>query len=379
MNNSLEYNFKGIIPVPAKALKGKKIFVASFFLLAGLIIYDIIAYIALIVEGFDIAEAFGRFGFLPFSYIFFNSAIAFWMYNYIAPILAVFVVTVGIISIAQIDFETLRGNPFFSGRQAISYGFSRIRRLFLSWTAVLIFILFIALLGVIVGLIARIPYIGEILYSVFFFFPNFIVALFAVLIIIILILSVLIMPVAVSADRVGESFQSILETFLTFTRQPIRWILYTAYSLIAAKVAAFVFAWVSFMAILFLHCITWLGGGDKITGIIASGVKHLPIDSGIVAFMTNIFPGINFGFDLSSLPPGGTDSIAGYIMTVSLFLIFLIICGYALSVIATGQAYAYAVIKKMRDDHKITDEKPLFYEEEWVNPPIDEDKNKNDI
>jgi hypothetical protein len=374
VDGSLDYNFKGIIAIPARALKGKKIFVSSLFLLAGLILYDIIAYLALVVDGYDFAESFNQYGFLPFSYISFNSPVAFWLYNYIAPLLAIFVIAVGIISITQIDFENLRGNPFFSYKQAISYGFGRIQQLFLSWLTILVFILLIVLLGVIVGLIARIPYLGEFLYSIFFFFPNFIIALLTVFIILVFILSVLIMPAAVSADRVGESFQSILETFLTFTRQPVRWVLYTAYSLAAAKVASFILAWLSFMAVQFLHSVTWLGGGDKITGLIASGARHLPLDSPAMTFMTNIFPGLNFGFDLSLLPSGGTDSLAGYIMTASLFLIFLMICGYFLSVIATGQAYAFAVIKKMRDDHKITDEKPLFYREEWANPPIDENK-----
>ena len=62
-------------------------------------------------------------------------------------------------------------------------------------------------------------------------------------------------------------------------------------------------------------------------------------------------------------------------MAISLFLIFLIIWGYIFSCIATGQAYALAVIRKIRDGRAIGDEKSLFYEEEYVNPPLDADGN----
>ncbi len=180
------------------------------------------------------------------------------------------------------------------------------------------------------------------------------------------------MPAALAADSKGETFRSIVETFLTITRQPIRWVVYTVYSFICAKVASFVFAYFAYRAVQLLQFMTKLGGGEKIDNLIASGLNHLPLDSPIVSFITNLFPGINFGFALSLPTQSGTDSLAGYIMAISLFLIFLIVWGYILSIIATGQAYAFAIIKKKRDDYAITDEDSLFFESAWVNPQKNE-------
>jgi hypothetical protein len=222
------------------------------------------------------------------------------------------------------------------------------------------------------GLITRIPHIGELLYSLFFFFPNFIVALFATIAILIQILSILILPAAVAADRKGEVFKSIVETFLTVTRQPFRWFSYTLYTLAAAKIGSFIFAYFSYRAVQFLIFMTQLGGGEKINNLIASGLSHLPINSPAVKFITNLFPGLDFGFDLSLPLQGGTNSLAGFIMAVMLFLIFLATWGYMLSVIATGQVYIYAVIKKKRDNYAITDEKPLFFKSEWHDPGKEE-------
>ncbi len=244
--------------------------------------------------------------------------------------------------------------------------------------AIVLFIGFIALPAFIGALIARILYIGEIIYSLFFFFPNFIVALFTVLAILVLLLSVMVMPAAVAADRNGETFNSILETFSTIIRRPVSWIVYTVYSLIAAKICGFVFAYFAFRAIQFLQLSAGLGGGDKINSLLAAGAAHLPYNSDLVGFTTNIFPGINFGFNIGKLfTPAGYEGVASYIMAISLVLIFLTVWGYIFSIIATAQAYGFAIIKKNRDGHAIGDERPLFYKEEWVNPPIDEeDKNR---
>ena len=58
-------------------------------------------------------------------------------------------------------------------------------------------------------------------------------------------------------------------------------------------------------------------------------------------------------------------------MAFMLFVIFASIFGYMLSVIATAQARAVVIIRKLKDDYNIADEKPLFYKEEHVNPKMD--------
>lgn len=358
MNIELKYNFTEILSVPTRALKAKKIFVSSLCLLIAFLLYYLFTYLAQI---FDVGEAvtiYSFFGLLPQTIYRFDFSIPVIIYL-LGIFLAFFSITIGFIAVTIFDFENLRGNQFLSIRQALKFSWSRAKQLLLSGLVIILFVGFIVLLGVIVGLITRIPYLGEILYSLFFFFPNFIISLFTVLIIFVMTPSVLVIPVTVAADRSNETFNSILETFSTIIRQPIRWVGYTSYSIITAKVSGFVFAYFAYRAIQFLLFTTQLGGGDKINSIIASGVSHLPLNHTLVEFITNIFPGINFGFEIN-LPSVGQSGVAGYIMAVSLFLIFLTVYGYIFSVIATGQAYIYAVIKKIRVGHKITDEESLF-------------------
>jgi hypothetical protein len=381
MKFEMNYDFKGIISVPARALRAKKIIAVSFYLLLALLIYNIFGYLALLLDGAPLSHILSVHRLIPFCPIPFDSVIASVLF-YFGVALSIFSIMTGMMAIVGFDFEEMRGNPFFSTRAGLKFSFRRLKQLLLSELAIIAFVAFIIILGIIVGLITRIPYLGEWLYSLFFFFPNFVIALFTVLILFVLSCSVLVMPAAVMADRDGESFNSILETFSTVIRRPLHWVGFTLYSVVAAKVGGFIFAYFAFRAVQFLKISTSLGGGEKINNIVASGMSHLPLNSCIVAFTTNLFPGIPFGFDISSLCQGTDIGAAGYLMAIALFLIFLIIWGYMISVMATGQAYAFAIIKKIRDGHAITDEKSLFYEEEWVNPPIIDDKGtseSNDI
>ncbi len=379
VDNSFAYNFKSVLQSPIMALKAKKIFVASFFLLLALVLFYLFTWLAFLINDTFAPKPQFILGIIPVINIGFHGFLPAFIF-YFGLVLTFLAPTLGILGCAAIDFEKMRGNHFFSAGQAIRFSFSRLKQMLLSWIGIALFIGFIVLLAFIVGLITRIPYLGEILYSLFFFFPSFVIAMFTVLALFVLILSYLVMPVAVAADQKAETFNSILESFSTLIRQPVRWTLYTLYSFIAAKIAGFIYAYFAFRAIQFLILTTSWGGGEKINNIITSGLTHLPLKSGLVSETFSLFPGFNI--HINRLAAGTADnSIAGYIMAISLFLIFLSIWGYIISVIASGQAAAFAVIKKIRDNHAISDEKSLYYEEEWVNPPIDEnseDNNKSD-
>lgn len=377
MSITIDYNYKSIVRIPARALKPKKIFLGAFFLLVALFFYDICTYLAFAAEGKNLGFVFDTYGFFPLKLFCFDSFLAAFFYYYLGTFLTGLTLLTGLTAIAIVDIEEVRGNPFMSFRKALSYGLSKIKQNFLAELAIAVFVAFIVLLFLLFGLIARTPYLGEFIYSVFFFFPGFIISILTTIVIFGGVLSALIIPAATALDRNGETFNSLLELFLTVTRQPIRWILYTAYSLIAAKICSFIFAYFAYRGIQLLKFAAALGGGEKINDIIASGMNHLPWQTDLVSFINNIFPGISFGFDISSLTIGTTGNPAGYLMAISLFLVFLTVCGYFFSVIGTGQAYSLIVLKYIREEHKVGDEKPLFFEEEYMNPPLQNDQSAN--
>jgi len=280
-------------------------------------------------------------------------------------------VMLGFFGVSAIEIEEVRGNRFFSFRQAMAFSFKRLGQIFLSELAVVLFLAFVVLLFFIFGLITRIPFLGEWLFAVFFVLPNFIIAFIVIVILTVLIVSLLLLPSVSAAERHGETFTSILETFSTVIRQPMRWLGYTAYGMVAAKLAGFVYAYFCYRAVQFVTLATSLGGGEKVKRLVYSALDHLPVKTDVVREVCNIFPGIDWSFSIARWLSGGSNTAAGYLMSFMLLVIFASVVGYMLTIIALSQARGYVIIRYIKDNYKITEEDPLFYKEEHVNPPIE--------
>ena len=367
----LHYNFRDIMWAPARAFSAKQIFVMTFFLLLALAVYDIFYYLAQVIEGERLSILISAWGFFPFEDFTFGNNIARTVFGAGAA-LALLAVMMGFFAVAAINIENIRGNRFFSNIAALKFAFRRSRQILFSELAIILFILFIVFLFFLVGLVSRIPYIGEWLFVLFFALPNFIIAILTVFIVFIFTLSFLLLPAAAAAERHGESFSVILETFSTVIRQPARWFGYTLYSLVTAKVCSFIYAYFVYRSVQFVGWSSGLGGGENITKLIKSGLAHLPTGSDLVEEMFRIFPGVDFSFSISRWVSLGGDSAVSYVMAFMLFLIFATIVGYFLAVVAAAQARIFVVIRKLKDDYKIANEDSLFYKDEHINPEIDE-------
>ena len=373
MNPRPQYNLLDIFYAPARALSAKQILLVTAALIAGLLVFDFFRYLAFLEQRENMGAVISLYGFFPFDWPDTGSVLAKLMVA-IGIGAGLFVIMLGLLAVSSFHIEAVRGNPFTTLRQASRFTRSRIKQVFLSELAVVVFLLVIVFLFAILGLITRIPILGELLFAVLLVIPNFIIAIFAVFIIFVLSASVLVLPAVAAAERRGESFGAILETFSTIIRQPARWLGYTALSAALAKLASFVFAYFAFRALQFVVWSAGIGGGDKIDSLVGSGMSHLPVNTRLTDFMFNLFPGIRWSFSVDRWAPGDIG-IAGYLISVMLFLIFASIVAYALCVIAAGQAYTYVTIRKLKDGHNIALEKSLFFEDEHMNPEIDPAKD----
>ncbi len=365
-----QFNFRDVLRVPAAALSAKQILVMTLSLIAALIVYDLITYLSLLMSGEPFGQALAAYGFFPFEGLAIDTVaaqIAYW----IGVGLAVLTLMLGFFAVSAINIEAIRGNRFLSLRQAIRFAFKRLPQIFLSELSIALFVGLIVLLFALLGLVSRIPVIGEWVYVLLFALPNFIIAIFAIFIIFVLLLTVLLLPAVAAAERKGETFTAILETFSTIILQPFRWVGYTAYSLFAAKICSFIYAYFAYRAVQFLIWSASIGGGERLERLPQSGLAHLPVRSGLVAETFNLFPGTNFGVDLQAMAGYPTDSTISHIMALMLFLIFASIFGYALAIIAAGQARGYVALRHIKDNYSIAAEDSLFFTDEPVNDPVE--------
>ena len=373
MEKPPHFDFRDVLWAPAKALTGKKIFIMTAFLCTALAVYNIFTYGALAVGSDSLDYVWGAYGFFPPLGLGLDST-AGWILMTIGLGLSLLSLMMGFFAISAIEIEEVRGYPFLSITAAAGFAWRRFKQVFLSQLTILAFVGVVILLFALVGLASRIPYIGQWIYAVLFVMPGFVVSLLAVVVIMVCGVSVVLLPAAAAADRHGEVFTAILETFSTFLRQPVRWLGYTIYSVVAAKLSGFVYAYLSFRAVQLMVVAGGLTGGQqRLTDLVSAGLSHLPVDSDLVRETFNVLPGVDWSFAIShwTWSAGGAGAV-GYLMAVMLFLIFASIWGYMFAIIATAQARAYVALRYIKDGYRIDNESSLFYQDEPVNPPLDE-------
>jgi hypothetical protein len=373
MENPPHYDFRDILWAPAKALTGKKIFIMTAFLCTALAVYDAFTYLALAVGSDSLDYVWRAYGFFPPFGLSLDSTVGL-ILTVVGMALSLLFLMMGFFAISAIEIEEVRGYPFLSITAAAGFAWRRFKQIFLSQLTICVFVGVVILLFALVGLASRIPYVGEWIYAALFVIPGFVVSLLAVVVMMVCMVSVVLLPAAAAADRHGEVFTAILETFSTFLRQPVRWLGYTAYSVIAAKLSGFVYAYLSFRAVqLMVFAGGLTGGRERLTDLASAGLSHLPVNSELVRETFNIIPGIDWSFSISRWTwSSGAEGAVGYLMAVMLFLIFASIWGYMFAIIATAQARAYVALRFIKDDYRIDRESSLFYEDEPVNPPLDE-------
>ena len=357
MERKLHYNFIDVFKSPIEAFSAKKILVMTFFLLCALVIYNIFTYLASYINNEQVKTIFSVYTFFPFYKVVYANIFAQIVFV-LGTIFSVLTLMLGLFAVSILEIESIRGNKFMKPEHAIKKAFGRFKQILLAEIGIASFILFIVFLFTLLGLVSRIPYVGEIIYALLFVIPNFIVAILTLFIIVVFLISIILLPTVSAAEKKGEAFQSILETFATIIRQPFRWGGYTLLAFVTAKFASFVYAYVCYRSVQFIAWSTSLSGGDKMKVIVKKSLSLLPIKTDVTNFTVQAFPGIDFGFSLLPYARYASNSFAEYLIAFMIFIIFASIIGYFLTIIAVGQARGYAVIRYLKDGYKIEDEEP---------------------
>lgn len=370
MSESSGGNIKAILKAPAAAMSAKQILVTTLFLCLGVVVYQAGLYLAYLIDDQNCSTIFSAYGLLTFAIPSLTSTISWGVWS-LAVGGGLLSVMLGPFAVSAMHIEELRGNRFLSIKESIRFAFARLPQMLLSEITVGGFILFVALIFALYGFITRIPYVGDWIFSILFVIPSFVIAILVTFAGFVLSLMFILLPAVAAADRKGETFGAIVESFSTVLREPARWFGWTAYSLGIAKISGWVYAYFCYRAVQFMVGASMIGGGEGVYQLIKGGLGHLPVRSDFPRHIFTLWPNsrLSFSLDYWSLVP--SDNPATYLMAVMLFLIFASVVGYMLAIIATTQAHLYVLIRKQKDNYDVASEEPLFYQEPWVNPELD--------
>ena len=360
------FDVRDVFRAPRLALNPKKMLLQFVGLLVGYVGYLFFTYLAFVCNGFDLGEAWRYHGLFPLVDLPFREWYGWLLYG-LGLAWAVICWLLASTMVGKVTYEQLKGDDFYSSREAFGFLKKHWGPSFFTPLTLLVFIAFILICGIIVGLLGKIPYVGELGIGVFFLIPLFAVALTLAYVIFMFFVSLLLAP-AVAATLKEDTFETIVQVFSTILSQPWRFFVYTGLVGVMSKLGIFVFGYFSYraVALINLSCGVFMKG--KLADIFDNAYSYVTIPPHILDYFANVFAGVHFGFLLpmagSGIRLNWSGEIASFLIGISLILIIFMVLSYGLSIISTGQTLIYIILRRKKDDENLLERKTETEEEE---------------
>ena len=359
----LNYNYTDIFRAPRLALSGKKILFLIKSNLLGYIAYFIFSLISLLSTGMSTEEIISKYGLYPclfghqaewFSWFFYFFGISIWF----------FALMLSLTGVCRIFLKQLKGNDFFSGKDASKFVFKHRHAVVLTPITILLIIIFFLLLASLFALVGKIPVIGEITLAILYIF-YFLGSIFTILSAFVLFTSLLFTPSIVGLyeeDTMGSVFQTYSITF----GQTWRIIFYNIILAILIVIGIEIFSWVCLNSIGLISNIFGheLFMGDQFFIInnhsLSIVFPNMILDT-LVYYKTLILEKINLNSGIPILFSTTTnftdlgdlsfmETISSTLLSIIYFIIGLSIFSYGLAILSIGQSLMFITFKKLSDD-----------------------------
>jgi hypothetical protein len=363
---SFYFDVRDVFRAPRLALSGKKVLLQFMGLLIGYLGFLVFSYVAFLSAGWSIADTWGNHGLFPLGDFPFNTWYS-WAIFGLGGLIALICWLLASAMVGKVTYEQLKGDDFYSSKEALRFLNKNWSPVIFAPFSLLIFIIVILIVGIIIGLLGKIPYVGELGLGVFFLIPLFAAALFLAYVIFIFFFSLLFAPAVVATTK-EDTFEVIVQTFSVIWNQAWRYFLCTGLLGVMSKLGIFVFGYFSFRAVQLIHLSCGVFMKDKLFDVFEEALSYVTIPSHLLTYFSNIFPGIDFRFRLPEAGPGvylnWSGEISAFLIAISLILVIFMVISYGLAILSVGQTLTYIVLRKKKDDEDLLERKTEMEEEE---------------
>ena len=359
----LNYNYTDIFRAPRLALSGKKILFLLKGNLFGYIAYFIFSLISLLSTGMSAQEIISKYGLYP--YLFGHQAEWFsWLIYFFGISIWFFALMLSLTGVCRIFLKQLKGNDFFSGKDASKFVFKHRYAAVLTPITIFLIIIFFFFLAFLFALVGKIPIIGELSLGVLYIF-YFLGSIFTILSGFVLLSSFLFTPSIVGLyeeDTMGSVFQTYSITF----SQPWRILFYNIILTILIFIGIEIYSWVCLNSI---GLISYVFGqnvfmGDQFSVIhnysLSAVFPNIIVDT-FVHYKTLILEKINLNSGIPLLFSPSTNFaglndlslikiISSILLSIVYFTIALSVFSYGLAMLAVGQSLMFVTFKKLSDE-----------------------------
>jgi hypothetical protein len=363
MATKFYFDFRDIFRAGRLGFSGKKMMMHFLGLMLGYIIYEALTYLSLIGRGIT-GEFWQKYGLRPVFFIAGKITTG-------LPLVTIILMAVGVFiwliiyyifstAVAKVAIEGLRGDEFYSMKDALKFASRRWKSIFITMLAligILIFCLFwpslVGLLDLIPGVEQAAEHFGAPL-TTFLTIPVYFIGLFLVLLVIVFAFGLLLIP-SIVATTGEDTFETVYQLFSTIWNQPWRLVIYDSILTFVCVLGSAVFAAISaigmYIAFLPSMLLAKQDSSYYFADVVARSLRIIGVSSNSAA---QLIPGAKLG-----VPMPWTLDLATFFLFACLIMIAAIVISYPLSITSSGYTILYVILRR-----KTTDENMLEVEEE---------------
>ncbi|MEO0091250.1 MAG: hypothetical protein ABIK61_00865 [candidate division WOR-3 bacterium] len=367
---NLHNNYKDIFRALRLGFSIKKISMMMFGYIIAFIGYIICSYLTFLAQGWSIAEIWATYRLLPIPETLHWSG---WLLWIIGIVFVVFTLLITGTAVCKVTFEQLKGDDFFEIKKAFKFALQNGRAVIMSPVMVILFILSIVIAGLILSLVGRIPYVGEI-FTGLMILPAFAASLFIVYLLIIFIFTLFYTPAIIAATG-NDTFDTLFEVFSMLNDQTARLIWYSIILGFLSKVGFGLITFFSTWAVKIGTSVLSVFMGGKLDDILLNALSTFKLSipywcpEPFARLMDTVLCSI--GGTIFFSPPSYQHInvailIATILFAIGYYLLIIFVVSYGTTVWFTGTLANYLVIVKKKDDRNLleTKEEPLTTVEE---------------
>ncbi len=375
----LHYNYKDIFRSLRLAFSFKKLAIMTIALFIAFLFYNILSYLSFLSAGYSFREIWLTFRFFPFligNFPYYSYIL--WIIGIVGFIIIFFIAQN---AVTKITFEQLKGDEFFEIKESLKFAFKNFKSYFLSPLFLIAFIILIIIAGIILALIGKIPYFGDIFVGIMSI-PAFCASIFILYLLIILFFSFLLSPIIVGCTS-SDTFDTLFEVFSCVNEQPARLIWYSVILKFLSFIGFIIFGYAFFISINIGKTVLSILISNKINEAFYLAhyfIKLSPPEN--TGFYYQFWTTIMEKLGLSSLLEAGLDfipsnwgvAILSIFFALTFYLLYLFVLSYGINIWTTGQTLVYLNLVKKKDDRDLLEEKEE--EKEEIITPAEEKKEE---
>ncbi|MBM3212140.1 hypothetical protein FJZ33_07970, partial [Candidatus Poribacteria bacterium] len=263
MTTKFYFDFRDIFRAGRLGFRGKKMMIHFLGLILGYLIFEALTYLSLIGSGI-LGVFWSSCGLCPWFILKFFNKPELMMLS--LPSVTKVLMGIGAFvwfiifyifntAVAKVAIEELRGDDFYSWKDAVKFAGKRWKSIFVTMLALIFIFVFCLFWPSLVGLIDLIPKVEQAAehfgtpLTAFFTIPVYFIGLFLVLLIFVFLFGLCLIP-SIVATTGEDTFETIYQLFSTIWNQPWRLVIYDKIIIFVAFLGSIIFSILSFVGML---------------------------------------------------------------------------------------------------------------------------------